>query len=37
MSRGEYGALGHKGDRWPQMVCLVPSANDEVCHEPLLM
>ncbi|XP_073289894.1 isoamylase 1, chloroplastic isoform X1 [Primulina huaijiensis] len=29
VSRGGYGALGHKGECWPQMACLVPSANNE--------
>ncbi|KAL3644237.1 Iron-sulfur assembly protein 1 [Castilleja foliolosa] len=29
VSRGEYGVLGPDDDCWPQMACLVPSANDE--------
>ncbi|KAK3011057.1 hypothetical protein RJ639_012467 [Escallonia herrerae] len=28
-SRGEFGILGPKDDCWPQMVCEVPSADDE--------
>lgn len=30
LSRGEYGALAPGEECWPQMACLVPSANDEV-------
>ena len=30
LSRGDFGVLGPEGDCWPQMACMVPSANDEV-------
>ncbi|PSS36372.1 Isoamylase like [Actinidia chinensis var. chinensis] len=29
LSREEFGVLGPEGECWPQMACMVPSANDE--------